>query len=390
MPQSSPASGHRWLPCTVWLVLAGCGGSILDPANNCSISAGDLIDGGVDRSSIPALTNPGAAQLFDPKVGFIGLEDRVIGLEFNGRPLAIPHNVLWWHEVVNLEVPGQELTVTYSPLTGSSMVFDRLGTGVDGFEVSRYVVDSNLVLEDESSSLWPQLSRGARCGSRDGSSLALVPHQEVTLRAWTLQHPETWIVHRATGFDFLYTLYPYGDYESENARFLYPVGNVDPRRPAKERVLGISSGGDGIAFVLSELGQTAAANNVAVWAENATVNGQPVVIFWNSLFQGAVAYRSTVDGQALTFRIQDGRRVDEETGSTWIFTGEAVSGPLDHRTLEPVAEAHVSFWFAWASFHPGTEVWSPPPVASTVAANAPLTDALRAAALEDAEPIQPD
>ncbi len=380
----------RWLLGSAWLVLAGCGDSILDPTAGCGIPTGALVDGGINRSSIPALTNPGVAQMFDPKVGFIGLDERVIGIEFNGQPLAIPHQVLWWHEVVNLEAPGQELTVTYSPLTGSSMVFDRIGTGVRGFGVSKYVVDSNLVLEDESRSLWPQLSRAARCGAKDGLSLELVPYQEVTLRAWTLQHRDTWIVHRATGFDFLYTLYPYGDYEDQETRFLYPVGSVDPRRPAKERVLGVASGTGGIAFPLSGLSQSAAANGVAVWAENAIVAGEPIVIFWNSLFRGAVAYRSTVNGQALTFRVENGERVDEQTGSTWIFDGEAVAGPLDRQRLEPVPEAHVSFWFAWARFQPATEVWSPPPAASIGAPTPPLTEALRAAALRDAEPIRPN
>ena len=391
MPRNSHRSAGRWLiGSAAWLVLAGCGDSILDPTADCSIPAGALVDGGIDRSSIPALTNPGVAQMFDPKVGFIGLNSRVIGIEFDGRPLAIPHQILWWHEVVNLEVPGQELTVTYSPLTGSSMVFDRMGIGVDSFAVSKYVVDSNLVLEDESSSLWPQLSRAARCGARDGLSLELVPYQEVTLRAWTRQHPDTWIVHRATGFEFPYTLYPYGDYEEEDTRFLYPVGSVDPRLPAKERVLGVPSGTGGIAFPFSGLGQIAAANNVAVWAENASVAGQPIVVFWNSLFRGAVAYRSTVNGQALTFRVENGERVDEQTGSTWIFDGEAVAGPLDRQRLEPVPEAHVSFWFAWAKFQPATEVRSPPAGASVGVPLAPLTAALRAAALEDVEPIRPN
>jgi hypothetical protein len=374
----------------VWLVLAGCGDSIFDPVANCSIPADALVDGGTDRSSIPALANPGVARMFDPRVGFIGLDERVIGIEFNGQPLAIPHQILWWHEVVNLAVPGQELTVTHSPLTGSSMIFDRLGTGVGEFTVSKYVVDSNLVLEDETGSLWPQLSRAARCGAKDGLSLKLVPHQEVTLRGWTLQHPDTWIVHRATGFEFLYTLYPYGDYEEQNARFLYPVGSVDPRLPAKERVLGVSSGAGGIALALSGLGQTAAAEGVAVWAENVTVAGEPIVVFWNSLFRGAVAYRSAVNGQELTFRVENGERVDQETGSIWVFDGQAIEGPLDGERLEPVRDAHVSFWFAWAKFQPATEVWSPPTQASIGAPLAPLTEALRAAALEDVEPARPN
>ena len=48
---------------------------------------------------------------------------------------------------------------------------------------------------------------------------------------------------------------------------------------------------------------------------------------------------------------------DLETGSTWTLEGLAVDGPLLGTQLEPVAEAFVAFWFAWAAFHPGTQLW---------------------------------
>jgi hypothetical protein len=285
---------------------------------------------------------------------------------FNDQPLAIPHRVLWWHEVVNLEVPGEAITVTYSPLTGSSLVFNRSGVGVDTFSVSRYVVDSNLVLEDESASLWPQLSRGARCGIRDGADLALVQYQEVNLGGWLSQHPDSWIVHTATEFDFLYSLYPYGDYEQNDSRFLYPVGGLDSRRPAKERVLGIPFGTGGIAVPLPTLAELASADNDLVWAANVGLDGEPIVVFWNTPAEGAVAYRAEANGQSLTFEVRDGERIDLETGSSWVFQGEAVSGPLDGQRLEKIADAHVSFWFAWAKFQPDTEIWSPPETVSSV------------------------
>ena len=348
------------------VIFAGCADSIVDPTADCSIPPADLVDGGVDRSSIPALRNPGVGKQLDPKLLFVSYRDRVIGFMFNDQPLAIPHRLLWWHEVVNLETPGELLTVTYSPLTGSSLVFDRLRAGVDTFSVSKYVVDSNLVLEDESGSLWPQLSRGARCGARDGVDLALVPYQEVTLGGWLAQHPESWIAHTATEFDFLYSLYPYGDYEQNDSRFLYPVGGLDSRRPAKERVLGIPSGSGGIAFPFRVLAQLAGADNDLVWAANAIVDGEPIVVFWNSPVEGAVAYRAEANGQSLTFEVRDGERIDLETGSSWVFQGEAVSGPMDGQQLERVPEALVSFWFAWARFQPDTEVWSQPPAPSSL------------------------
>jgi len=115
---------------------------------DCSIPLERFTDGGVDRSGIPALRNPKVSSRGNPDLGYIFRSDLVIGLQFNDQPLAIPLKLLWWHEVVNFEVPGERLTVTYSPLTGSSLVFNPAPSGIGDFEVSKYVLDTNLVMEE--------------------------------------------------------------------------------------------------------------------------------------------------------------------------------------------------------------------------------------------------
>ncbi len=357
-----PAVSGRWdrrgLPIVVAaLGLAGCSDSV--GPRECSIPRAQFVQGGVDRQGIPALLNPQVSLRGDPRIAYLSLGDRVIGIEFNGQPLAIPHKILWWHEAVNLEVPGEHLTVTYAPLTGSSLVFDRGSAAVDSFAVTDLVLSTNTVLRDESGTLWPQMELGARCGPRDGVDLALVSYEEVTFGAWTIAHPETWVVTSNTGYEFLYTLYPYGDYEQpDNSELLYPLSSgIDTRRKPKERVLGIPSESGGIAFPLDDFDQAALRFQIVVWAANAELDGERVAVFWNSLAQGAIAYRAEIDGQPLTFEVREGGRFDLQTGSSWQFDGTAVSGPLDGRQLERIPEAHVAFWFAWAAFHPDTELW---------------------------------
>ena len=70
-----------------------------------------------------------------------------------------------------------------------------------------------------------------------------------------------------------------------------------------------------------------------------------------------MAYRSVRDGQPLTFEVRHERLFDMETGSEWRLDGLAVEGPLAGERLEPVAEAYVAFWFAWAAFQPQTRLW---------------------------------
>ena len=374
--------------------LAACTGESFGPPapfSDCSLPLVNFTDAGVARSNIPALTNPEVAtRLIAPHVGYVNRGDLVIGLEFNGQPLAVPLKLLWYHEVLNLRaevdptVPnamGERLTITYSPLTGSVRVFDPAATDTPDFSVSNYVLDNNLVMDDGSGTLYPQLTRSATCGPRDGIGLKRVPYELMVYGAWLQVFQDTWIATRVTGHDFLYTLYPYGDYrDPDNASLFYPTSApVDLRRRPKERVVGVPSGTGGYAFAISDLREVAARDqegqNFTVWAASARVGGEPVVAFWNSVAQSARIYHARANGRFLTFEVVEGRRQDVETGSVWNFGGEAVAGPLDGERLEPHPEAYHAFWFAWAAFQPDSEVWEPPIPLTGSADFVPASDA---------------
>ena len=44
--------------------------------------------------------------------------DRVLGMEINGVARAYPLIVMWWHEIVNDTLGGDNVVVSYCPLTG--------------------------------------------------------------------------------------------------------------------------------------------------------------------------------------------------------------------------------------------------------------------------------
>ena len=48
---------------------------------------------------------------------------------------------------------------------------------------------------------------------------------------------------------------------------------------------------------------------------------------------------------------------DVENGSEWTLQGRAISGPLEGSQLELIDDAYISFWFAWATFHPSTALY---------------------------------
>jgi len=343
--------------------LAGCDklpfGSSSPFDLTCSIPTSQLMDGGVGVDGIPAITNPDFVPLDAPEASFIPGTRRVIGIEADGEYLAIPHNILWWHEIVNMDLPsGRQIAVTYCPLTASALVFDRAVINGSELGVSGLLRNNNLVMYDRSSgrSLWQQMEARARCGPADGTRLTVLPHIEMTWDGWRALYPDSRVIGNNTGHGADYTRYPYGSYESLSAtQLLFPQQNLDRRRFTKERIFGVPSrtGPGGVAFPFLEFLDAAGSAEALHW----TLEGEEFVVFWDGAKLAASAWIPEADGTPLTFEARGDEIVDLETESVWRIDGLAVDGPLQGVRLEQVARGYVAFWFAWTDFQPETDVW---------------------------------
>ncbi len=363
--RSSRAGTVQTLVAAGVVALAGCSdGDPNGPGGSgspfgsltCSIPQSQIFDGGPGKDGIPALTDPAMTGVGGAGTGYLRDSDRVVGIQLEGQAIAIPLNIFWWHEVVNLSVGHRELAVTHCPLTGSSLAFDR--SVIEGAElgVSGLLYMNNLIMYDRNTdeSLWPQMLRGARCGPQDGTQLPMVPIVESTWEGWRTLHPGTRVVSSNTGHDRDYTVYPYGDYDDpDNPQLLFPIPKFDTSRPPKERVLGIPADDGGLGFpfgLLEDAGRSAAIH--------AHASGTDVVVFWDALRATAMAYQASVDGEPLTFSVESEVIVDQETGTRWRVDGLAIEGQLAGTRLEPVPEAFISYWFAWRAFYPSAQTWS--------------------------------
>lgn len=339
-------------------------GPIDDNPLACELPSEFIVDGGVGRGGIPTLQNPEFISA-EPSIGNVYLKDgdRVVGVILGGVALAIPHNILWYHEIVNLDQGGEEIAITYCPLTGSSMGFDRSSIGGQELGVSGVLFMNNLIMfnRGDPESLWPQMLGEARCGASVGQKLARYPVFEMTWRAWKELYPETTVITSDVNISRDYTLYPYGPvYElPENDQFLFSnMPSLDTRRLAKERVLGLPptpNGEPGIAFPFMALDE-----QVTSWTVvETTWDGDEVVILWSDQFQGAGAFlsRHPITGDPLQFMVTDKGIEDTTTGTAWSIAGRGLEGPLVGEVLAPIAETYVAFWGAWAAFHPTTRLW---------------------------------
>ncbi|NNF28750.1 MAG: DUF3179 domain-containing protein [Gemmatimonadetes bacterium] len=328
----------------------------------CNLEARYLFSSPVGRGGIPILDNPEFVSSEPSEDNdYLEDDDRVIGLVRDGEALAVPHNILWYHEVVNLD--GEDpISVTYCPLTASSLAFRR--DAIDGrrFGVSGVLFMNNLIMYDigTGESFWPQMFGDARCGPREGTVLSRVPTWEMNWAGWKDLHPDTRVISSQVNISRDYSTNPYGDYDSiESDEFLFPqMPPLDRRRPVKERVLGLPAIATepGIAFPFQAL-----IDLPGSWAVvNTTWQGEPVVLFWSDQRRGGGVFRPRhpTTGEVLSFRaVSTSGIVDDQTGTRWDVTGRGSEGTLQGAVLEPVGEAYPAYWGAWAAFHPDTRLW---------------------------------
>lgn len=302
--------------------------------------------GGPPKDGIPSIDEPKFATVSDSQ--FMSDSDIVIGLEINGDKKAYPLFIMVWHEIVNDNVGGVPVAVTYCPLCFTNQVFERI---IDGQEVefgtSGKLYNSNLVMYDRlTDSYWSQALGVAITGELTGYELKRIPFDVITWGDWKNMHPDTLVLTTQTGHLRAYGSDPYGDYYSD-PRIIFPVENKDERMHPKEIILGFQEGN---VFKAYKQADVDSANII-----NDKINNKPVMLV--SLFsENARAFERTVEGNVLNFDYPDDKIIDLETKSEWTYDGLAISGPLEGTSLNRLA-FDPGFWFAWVAFHPDTEVY---------------------------------
>ena len=169
----------------------------------------------------------------------------MFGLEYRGVIKAYPQKILVWHEIVNEEIGGEELSITYCPLTGSAVGFrgrSRLDGAALTFGTTGKLVNSNLLMYDrQTDSQWPQILGVAIAGPNKGVVLDEIPLVWTTWGQWRAKYPQTLVLSTETGFFRAYGSDPYGSYDRSGTYYdsgppFFPVMAADPRFPDKHVV----------------------------------------------------------------------------------------------------------------------------------------------------------
>lgn len=334
-----------------FLMIASCSREQV-PDGDWSIPQDEIRDGGPGKDGIPSVDSPQFSEA--SAASYLLDEDLVVGYAVGDDVRAYPHPILDWHEIVNDEVGGEPIAITYCPLTGTAIGWDREVNGVTTtFGVSGLLYESNLIPYDRSTeSNWSQMDLECVNGALRGTRVVTHPVLETTWATWKEMYPGTQVMTTNTGHDRNYSNYPYGDYRTNDAYIIFPVSNTDERLPAKERVHGTIVNGQAVVHRFSAFANTGE-GDVVVRIEN--LLGRQIVLAGNVRQNWIVAYET--GGRTDFFAVQEGGSIIMEDGASnrYDVLGRVISGPREGERLTST-DSYIGYWFAWGTFFPGAEI----------------------------------
>ena len=325
----------------------------------------EIQSGGPPRDGIPALDEP----KFVPasRAGWLHPDEPVIVVTVGESSKAYPLQIMIWHEIVNDSVNGRPLVITFCPLCNATLVFEREfdGRTLDFGTTGRLRKSDLLMYDRQTESWWQQFTGKGLIGEYAGRELVEYPASIVSFEDFRSKYPEGPVLSRRTGHNRPYGENPYRGYDRiDQSPFMF-AGQTDPRLPPMERIVAVRIGERFKAYPFGEFEAPEVINDEFA--------GTPIAVLatreaFSALDKPAIkesrrvpslnAFDRRIDGKALEFELRDGQIRDTATGSRWNGLGQAISGPLTGKRLEPLAGG-VHFAFAWLAFRPETSIFHP-------------------------------
>ena len=298
---------------------------------------------------------------------WLAADDLVLGLVHNGIAKAYPMKIMNYHEIVNDQFGCQKVIVTYCPLCNSALAF--VAPMIDGetatFGITGRLYKTDLVMYDRVSySWWSQIEGRVIVGELADASPQLERLQidVVPWGVWQNVYQDSIVLSRPT------TRWPLGNKaprysESEGEVFPkdyerdpYPYYrithadtfgylNPDQRLRNKVDVIGIELGEHSKAYPIETIREMKLINDVIL--ETAIVlvvdpGTAQIKVFANPLLNQPLS-------------LDSGTGLLRSDSGNWNLDGRAVDEDLPD--LERIVGLS-TYWFAWAAFHPNTDLYS--------------------------------
>lgn len=329
-----------------------------------SIDLSELMSGGPAKDGIPSIDDPKFVAV-DNAGKWLQPGEPVISLKLGSDVRAYPLQILMWHEIVNDQVGGQNVTITFCPLCYTAIAFDRRLEGkVYSFGVSGMLRHSDMVMYDrQTESWWQQISGEAIVGDLTGKTLKQFLTQIVSFGQFSEAHPRGLVLSRETGFSRDYGRNPYVGYDDiDDVPFLFK-GKTDKRLRPMEKVIAVELGSTARAYphsitkqrrvIQDRIGST----EIVIFHADGAASALDKERISESKEVGSTGvFEPFIDGRKLTFIYEKSDFVDQQTGSRWNIFGKAISGKLTGSELKQIPHGDY-FAFAWLVFKPETKIF---------------------------------
>lgn len=235
--------------------------------------------------------------------------DVVLGyVDQSGDAWAFPVRILNFREIVNDQFAGLPVLVSYCPLCGSGVVFDRRPDGATlSFSNTSALHENDMVMVDrETGSYWWQVPGRSLGGPLAGEELVVLPSRMATWQAWRDEHPDTAVLARPGGRAY----------------------DRDPFEGYAERV---------------DDGRTPFPVSAEALTDDRLTSGATVVV-------------ATVDGETRAWPVEPARTIDDRIGTTEVtVTVDGTGGTIVDSAGNTLA-VRTSLWFAIVAAFPDVTV----------------------------------
>jgi hypothetical protein len=186
-----------------------------------SIDLDEIMSGGPPKDGIPSIDKPRFVPV--SKIKDLADTEPVIGLVINGHARAYPLRILTWHEIVNDELAGVPVTITYCPLCNSAIAFDRRLDGkILDFGTTGKLRNSDMVMYDrQTESWWQQFLGEGIVGEMTGKRLKTIPARLESFANFKKRAPSGDVLVPNDPGKRNYGANPYTGYDSSPYPFLF-------------------------------------------------------------------------------------------------------------------------------------------------------------------------
>jgi hypothetical protein len=276
----------------------------------------------------------------DSSTNKISENDLVIGVTVGNESKAFPIEIIGYHHQVRDTIGGKPLMITYCTVCRTGRVFSPF---VDGKPETFRLVGMdhfNAMFEDATTqSWWRQVNGEAVAGPQTGKTLEEIPSEQMTLRAWLMEHPDSKILQRDTNFIAEYDHLEKFDEGRQPGKL---EGRDSLSWNDKSWIVGVQIGMQPRAYDWNKL--------VAQRVINDTLSGTPVVL---AIENDSATYH-VWQRDSLTFAYDRAKdKLVDQTGSEWNWQGISTAGALKDKKL-PSIQSYQEFWHSWRTFRPHT------------------------------------